>query len=647
MIRSTWLRPVATACALLALLASHTSTAQLQLELTHPAFLELAHGDTAHFQCSGLALLSTADVEVSGACSQETDIAVSEEVEVFEGAEIVDGLLSLMTCAFTATDECAQEATLVVTIAVYDTIAPLLQSVPADLELEAGESLPPLPHVWAIDNCTRNPKVEYNEEREQTPTQLRVVRTWTAADDAGNTSLASQLIVQARSGASSGQPCDDVFQFNTDSLQLNSTSCGQRERVCLSAEGEFDGQLTINGEPSTSAGFCESRAVTEYDLADVNFDGSSFEVIWSLGNGLARGRINDEAELLQLVKEREAEAEWVFAEGVLSGLASARFGELTLLRTSDAQQFTAVPSQALRGAGLSVEVMEGQYEIIATTVGGCSDTLSLNVACEAAATDEITAIAGLTGSYCLALPADATAYDITYEVTEGNRLLAARPLEGKCLTFTTLRPGLATVTFEYCQAGTEVCERLQLTIDIVSRENLKPPTAASDLFAVATNGQRMFDVIVNDEIPGGATSVIVLTPTRGDTRVDAQGRIHYRAPMDWCGDDSFRYEVCNSGGCSEALVTVQVTCEDLIVFNGFSPNGDGQNDSFTVLGIENYPDNSLIVFNQYGHEVYAAEGYANTWDGTRNGTPLVDGTYYFVLSVEGRAPESGYLQIKR
>ncbi|MFN6397603.1 MAG: gliding motility-associated C-terminal domain-containing protein, partial [Bacteroidota bacterium] len=37
------------------------------------------------------------------------------------------------------------------------------------------------------------------------------------------------------------------------------------------------------------------------------------------------------------------------------------------------------------------------------------------------------------------------------------------------------------------------------------------------------------------------------------------------------------------------------------------------------------------VFNRYGNVVYKNDNYQNTWDGTYNGKPVPDGTYYYVI----------------
>ena len=74
--------------------------------------------------------------------------------------------------------------------------------------------------------------------------------------------------------------------------------------------------------------------------------------------------------------------------------------------------------------------------------------------------------------------------------------------------------------------------------------------------------------------------------------------------------------------------------DDLVFANFFSPNDDGFNDTFIILNLENYPTNSLKVFNRWGEVVYKAEPYLNDWNGTNNQDPMMDdkctdGVYFY------------------
>ncbi|MDA9563147.1 gliding motility-associated C-terminal domain-containing protein [Flavobacteriales bacterium] len=82
-------------------------------------------------------------------------------------------------------------------------------------------------------------------------------------------------------------------------------------------------------------------------------------------------------------------------------------------------------------------------------------------------------------------------------------------------------------------------------------------------------------------------------------------------------------------------------CEltSLEVPEGFSPNGDNQNDYFEIIGLENYPNNSIIIFNRWGNKVFVASPYDNNWQGTNEygisygGEELPEGTYFYLLKL--------------
>ena len=87
--------------------------------------------------------------------------------------------------------------------------------------------------------------------------------------------------------------------------------------------------------------------------------------------------------------------------------------------------------------------------------------------------------------------------------------------------------------------------------------------------------------------------------------------------------------------------------DTLIINNGFSPNGDGDNEFFVIEGVENYPENNLKIYNRWGNLVFEEDGYRNTWRGDWVGTDLPDGTYFYLFNPGDGNIISGYLQILR
>jgi gliding motility-associated-like protein len=109
--------------------------------------------------------------------------------------------------------------------------------------------------------------------------------------------------------------------------------------------------------------------------------------------------------------------------------------------------------------------------------------------------------------------------------------------------------------------------------------------------------------------------------------------------------------VANSALCSSAPVTLEAdpgrADGDMTISNVFSPNGDGVNETWEVLNIQNYPDNDLVIINRWGNEVYRRKSYRNQWDGGQ----LSAGTYYYVLKMKvcdgSYKTYKGYVMIMR
>lgn len=103
------------------------------------------------------------------------------------------------------------------------------------------------------------------------------------------------------------------------------------------------------------------------------------------------------------------------------------------------------------------------------------------------------------------------------------------------------------------------------------------------------------------------------------------------------------------GVCPFKIDTVTLVVHDLFIPSGYSPNGDGVNDNFEIIGIDVYPDNELTIFNRWGQVVYQTTGYANEWNGQGNaGSPLMNDTYFYVLKFNREAATyNGQVIIKR
>lgn len=182
------------------------------------------------------------------------------------------------------------------------------------------------------------------------------------------------------------------------------------------------------------------------------------------------------------------------------------------------------------------------------------------------------------------------------------------------------------------------------------------PIAIRDTVSVLFAGTTDFEPGLNDI---GATNFIIKTvnmPTQGAIEDLGNGVLEFTAPFNFIGTDSIIYEICpvdTNCDCTQATVIFEIglgisECE---IPSIITPNGDNMNEFFTIgciADVSTYPDNELIVFNQWGDEVHRAGPYLNDWFGTFKGEDLPDGTYFYILDLgTGDNPMTGFLVIQR
>ena len=78
----------------------------------------------------------------------------------------------------------------------------------------------------------------------------------------------------------------------------------------------------------------------------------------------------------------------------------------------------------------------------------------------------------------------------------------------------------------------------------------------------------------------------------------------------------------------ESTINHSVIIETNLFFpNVFTPNSDGINDKFEIVGLKPDKENSLQIFNRWGKKIYEKSQYDNSW----TGEGAADGTYYFIF----------------
>jgi gliding motility-associated-like protein len=111
---------------------------------------------------------------------------------------------------------------------------------------------------------------------------------------------------------------------------------------------------------------------------------------------------------------------------------------------------------------------------------------------------------------------------------------------------------------------------------------------------------------------------------------------------------TYTVEVTNRFGSKTTLsITVSVR-EDYNVTpnNILSPNGDGQNDGWIIENLSAYPNNKVTIIDRSGLLIYTKINYTNDWNGTFNGVALPEGTYYYIIALNGgKGEKTGFITI--
>lgn len=95
------------------------------------------------------------------------------------------------------------------------------------------------------------------------------------------------------------------------------------------------------------------------------------------------------------------------------------------------------------------------------------------------------------------------------------------------------------------------------------------------------------------------------------------------------------YSITASNRCAGITQFLEVEEEDCgcypFVPNGFTPNGDGQNDVFKVFTNCLIQDFEMSVYDRWGNQVYFSKDVDAGWDGTFNGQELQTGVYVWQM----------------
>ncbi|MBL7828626.1 MAG: HYR domain-containing protein [Saprospiraceae bacterium] len=200
-------------------------------------------------------------------------------------------------------------------------------------------------------------------------------------------------------------------------------------------------------------------------------------------------------------------------------------------------------------------------------------------------------------------------------------------------------------------------------IGTVTVELIEAPEPMNDMFEIDGGAVDTFNVFANDGINPEDFEICEILPEPLHPGLVYLGGGLFAYAEQGGEDISFTYQLCYCGEPGEmATATIRVNDRECdFVPNIITPNGDNLNDWLVIQCLEgrSYPENSLVIYNQWGDRVFESDGYTNdpndpvspAWRGTLNGEAgqdLPDGVYFYIFKAGPSEPsKKGFVEIFR
>ncbi len=478
------------------------------------------------------------------------------------------------------------------------------------------------------------------------------------------------MIVIKRCGTTPETCTEEIITAQLIEAEVN--NCSSVGTICIEIPLQeiLNYSFAVNGN-EYAGGFrgCDFDtmfAYTYFTMPDMGANGPYMLRSWQVGNQTYSGQFNTITDLVNLMNTWDPIGDWkqeVATVTIQGGHPSVNYGAMDVEQINTGAFAILELNTNLLPMGTELSLSVGTHEVLVTNNSTeCEDRFTAIINCVTSPKDDCTDfITDETRAYtisdcsekagfCVEIPfADLGNYTIdqngefyTGEIdvctTDGNSIMLYAG-EGKHIFL---------LTNELTECSDAITVKISCTEAIVNGN--KMPKADRDLSRTQMNRPVVIDVASNDRAIESSTLRIIETPKYGELIINPDNTITYEPNEGFCNSrqpDFFRYEICNDFGCDEAGVQVVVDCKPIRVFSGFSPNGDEINDYLRIDGLEAYPNSVLKIYNRWGSELFSQKGYANNWDGTYEGEPLPQGTYFYLLDDGKGHKYSGFIQINR
>lgn len=254
----------------------------------------------------------------------------------------------------------------------------------------------------------------------------------------------------------------------------------------------------------------------------------------------------------------------------------------------------------------------GMYYLTTTDTNGCSQTDSAFVNATViviADAGNDTTICGNLASYTVIGNGGVTYewYDLSGTLLDSTQSMTFTPITGTSTFVLVAINGLCTDI-----------DTINITINAIPVADAGP-----DITIISET-----PTVIGGSPTGPAGSIFSWTPT---TFIDDSTIANPTITPDTNG--FYVVTVTDVNGCIGIDTMIVNILPPIIIPNGFSPNGDGTNDTWEIDFLSYFPDCQVEVYNRWGQMLFISVGYEIPWDGKYEDKEVPIGTYYYVINL--------------
>ncbi|MBI1223637.1 MAG: DUF11 domain-containing protein [Bacteroidetes bacterium] len=574
------------------------------------------------------------------------DVAISfasQTVTTAYGQDIVG--------TWTAVDNCGNSANATQTMQIYSVGAAQLMGVPADLtvDLGNGEAIPAVANVTAVDNCSGAslPLVFEENSHQAGPCNTVIERSWSVVGMNGLTVSETQIITVLDQAQFTASMAADSCNSSNGSVILNPSTLDFAWSIGGSGAVQTNLAAGTYAVTATNANGCSSTievvvdAVCNCELANVK------EV---RRNITACGENKGKAVIHITQNTADYQYNWSPDLGTPNNLGNAR-----------------------------ANLPAGHYEVQITlnSLASCMTSTSFDIEddcadCGAIFGDLPTSISAPSGpvDVCLPVPFGLTS---NYEIRVDGQVFTGMlepcaPHLVKVYSYANV-PTVGGYSVIWEHDGTTFYTLLDQLSELVPAMNFVDPNghwfddATAKEISTTNLGGDYGQLSIRQNGTGLVKNLSATTTTTNTgtllTLPSGGHEISYLNSSTGCtdelfvnisgeeGESTFVLPDQNVDARAESDVNGEAAAAGILVYNGFSPNGDGKNDYFKIEGLDKYPHHMLRIYNGYGRMVFKTGHYLSDWGGSWGQNNLPNGTYYYLLEDGKGKTYTGYVQVKR